>query len=125
MSNIEKEISKAVDNTKETERILVNAKLSDHFDTEIVEGKLYNLIVRYNEDGKLKVTQTALFFVEYSTGYDKRMVFSTNKRQTQGAVNYSLDSNQGNRSRREFNIENIVKMNPLPTYDLKVFVDKK
>ena len=124
MSEIEKEISKAVDNTKETERILINAKLSEHFGTEIVEGKLYNLIVKKTTDrGYLNVIQTALFFVEYDTGYDKLMVFSATKGQTEDATDYYLDHNQSNQ--REFKLENIIKLSPLPTYDLELLLNKK
>ena len=123
MSEIEKEISKAVDNTNETARILVNAKLSDHFDTEIVQGKLYNLIVKCREDRNLKIIQTALFFVKYDTGYDEVMVFSATKGQTEDAVNYYLDRNQSNE--RKFKLGNIIKMNPLPTYDLALCLKTK
>lgn len=124
MSDIEKDISRAVGNTDETKRILVNAKLSEHFDTEIVQGKLYNIVAdvydaRYEYEG---VMQVALFFDSYDV-YREKMLFSKKKIHRKGSNEYTLSQENGDKV--ELSIERISILNPLTTYDLKVFVDKK
>ena len=122
MSEIEKEISKAVDNTKETARILANAKLSEYFDIEFSQGKMYNIIADYVDTGEVVgVMQLAVFFIEYEIS--GHLVFSFKKTQRDNAENYCFPTYGNNELRLRPN--QIKTINPLPAYDLKVFTDKK